>query len=250
MISTTKSLATLCTLALAWLSSEALAQDQLMYRDGREAEVKVTEVSSTEVKFKRFDNLDGPIYSVSKADLFMIKYSNGQKETFQAVAPAPQSAPQPGGLTLTDPAVRAAAAEKEYQEYLAEKARKEREDKVAKYTRIVKKSKVPGIILTPLGFGMIGGGFGMWAYAISQQTVSSNPNEALGLAGMGVLTAGIPIGVAGAVLLGRYSGSKRRLKALETPTAQITPSFIHFSGHQGSGVGSASGVGATLSIRF
>ncbi len=236
------------TLSISALSS--MAQDMIYFRDGREMEAKITEVGTNEVKYKRFDNLDGPAYSAPKGELFMIKYKNGQKETFQAAAPAQQSAPQPGGLTLTDPAIRAAAAEKEYQEYLAEKARKEREDKVAKYTRIMKKSKVPGIILTPLGFGMIGGGLGMWGYAMSKQTRNSNPQQNLGLAGVGVFAAGIPIGVAGAVLLGRYSGSKRRLKALEVPTAHITPSFIHFSGHHDTGVGSASGVGATISIRF
>ena len=57
-------------------------QDILTYKNGTETKSKVIEVTSSEVKFKRFDNLNGPLYTVLKSDLFMIKYENGTKEVF------------------------------------------------------------------------------------------------------------------------------------------------------------------------
>ena len=60
------------------------SQDILTYKNGTEAKVKVIEVTSSEVKFKRYDNIDGPLYTVLKSDLFMIKYENGTKEVFSA----------------------------------------------------------------------------------------------------------------------------------------------------------------------
>jgi len=59
-----------------------ISQDILTYKNGTETKVKVTEVTSSEVKFKKFDNIDGPLYSILKTDLFMIKYENGTKEVF------------------------------------------------------------------------------------------------------------------------------------------------------------------------
>lgn len=59
------------------------AQDVLIKRNGDELEVKVQEITLEEVKYKRFDNLEGPIISVAKADVFMIKYENGTKELFK-----------------------------------------------------------------------------------------------------------------------------------------------------------------------
>ena len=34
------------------------------------------------MKYKKFNNLDGPIYTKSKDEIFYIKYSNGEKEMF------------------------------------------------------------------------------------------------------------------------------------------------------------------------
>ncbi|MDH5368166.1 MAG: hypothetical protein OEW67_14360 [Cyclobacteriaceae bacterium] len=57
-------------------------QDSLVYKNGDEVKVKVIEITSLEVKFKRYDNIDGPLYTISKSELFMIKYENGIKDLF------------------------------------------------------------------------------------------------------------------------------------------------------------------------
>lgn len=58
------------------------SQDILTYKNGDEAKVKVIEVTSSEVKFKKADNINGPLYTILKADLFMIVFENGTKELF------------------------------------------------------------------------------------------------------------------------------------------------------------------------
>lgn len=58
----------------------AKAQDIITKKGGEEIKVKVQEVGQTEIKYKLYDNQNGPLYSVNKSDLFMIKYENGTKE--------------------------------------------------------------------------------------------------------------------------------------------------------------------------
>jgi len=58
------------------------AQDTLSMRSGENILVKVIEVGTSEVKYKKIDNLNGPVFSMLKSDLLMIKYENGTKEDF------------------------------------------------------------------------------------------------------------------------------------------------------------------------
>ena len=61
------------------------AQDTLSMRSGENILVKVIEVGTTEVKYKKQDNLNGPLFSILKSDLFVIKYENGTKEDFSSI---------------------------------------------------------------------------------------------------------------------------------------------------------------------
>jgi len=63
------------------------AQDIIIKKNAEEIPAKVLEVEIEVIKYKRQDNLEGPVISISKADVFMIKYANGTKEVFNA-APA------------------------------------------------------------------------------------------------------------------------------------------------------------------
>ncbi len=79
------------------------AQDTLSTRYGETILVKVIEVSNVrlklkntfkgyievgtaEVKYKKFDNLNGPVFSMLKSDLLMIKYQNGTSDDFSKEA--------------------------------------------------------------------------------------------------------------------------------------------------------------------
>ena len=57
--------------------------DELIFRDGSEVKAKVLEITSTELRYKKCDALDGPTYIAKKSDIFMVKYSNGTREVFR-----------------------------------------------------------------------------------------------------------------------------------------------------------------------
>lgn len=62
------------------------AQDVIVMNNGTadEIQAKVLEVSSESVKYKKWSNPDGPTFNLSTADVFLIKYANGEKQTFSA----------------------------------------------------------------------------------------------------------------------------------------------------------------------
>jgi hypothetical protein len=61
------------------------AQDTLSMRSGKIILVKVIEVSTSEVKYKKLDNLIRPVFSMLKSDLLMIKYENGTKDDCSSI---------------------------------------------------------------------------------------------------------------------------------------------------------------------
>ena len=76
----------LLLILFAFSSSIINAQDTLTMRSGENEIVKVIEVGSTEVKYKKLNNLNGPIFSTLKSDLSIIRYVNGSKDDFSKVA--------------------------------------------------------------------------------------------------------------------------------------------------------------------
>ena len=64
------------------VSMVVAAQDVIVKKDGSTILSKVVEVSDTQVKYKKFSNLEGPTYIVSISELTSINYQNGEKENF------------------------------------------------------------------------------------------------------------------------------------------------------------------------
>jgi hypothetical protein len=60
-----------------------LGQDVIVKTDGEVIKAKVTEVSINEIKFHKLENLEGPIFSILKSDVYMIKFENGTTEVFK-----------------------------------------------------------------------------------------------------------------------------------------------------------------------
>ncbi|GAB3875687.1 hypothetical protein GCM10028824_31690 [Hymenobacter segetis] len=69
---------------LVLLVGPARAQDLLTKRNGDEIAVKVVEITPSEVKYRRADNPDGPLISIWRSDVFLIRYANGTKEVLNA----------------------------------------------------------------------------------------------------------------------------------------------------------------------
>ena len=62
------------TLFLVVLSLGCYAQDLIVTRDGSVIQAKVAEIGTSEVKYKKWANIDGPIYVVAKSDILAITY--------------------------------------------------------------------------------------------------------------------------------------------------------------------------------
>src|SRR5688572_13988778 len=91
-------------LMIALLSSSLYlsAQDKLTKKTGEEIQVKVLEITPELVKFKNFDNLEGPTISIYKREVFMINYAGGTKEIITPIPVKPQTPPQPQPIFNTN----------------------------------------------------------------------------------------------------------------------------------------------------
>lgn len=58
------------------------AQDIIIQTNGDEIKAKVLEISDVIIKYHKYENLTGPVYSINKSEVFMIKYENGTKDVF------------------------------------------------------------------------------------------------------------------------------------------------------------------------
>jgi hypothetical protein len=77
-----KKLINLCVLFLFLGLSVAIAQDKIYKKGGEVLEVKITEIGVDEIKYKLFNDKDGPSYTVEKDRILRIVYQNGRIETF------------------------------------------------------------------------------------------------------------------------------------------------------------------------
>ncbi len=67
--------------------STTMAQDLIVLKDATEVQAKVTAITEKSVTYKRWSNLEGPTYTISKSNVFYIKYANGEKDVMQSIKP-------------------------------------------------------------------------------------------------------------------------------------------------------------------
>lgn len=75
-----KSITTVLILLLS--ISFSFAQDIITKKSGEDIQSKIMEVTQTEIKYKLFDNQEGPLFTLLKSDVLMIRYKNGTKDVF------------------------------------------------------------------------------------------------------------------------------------------------------------------------
>ncbi len=75
-----KNLKTILIVLFITISFKSFSQDIIIKNDKTELKVKVLELTDDVIKYRKFEMLDGPIYSIKKLDVFMIIYKNGTKE--------------------------------------------------------------------------------------------------------------------------------------------------------------------------
>lgn len=72
-------------ITLAIFISSALwgfSQDIITKTTGEDIQSKVLEITSSEVKYRKYDNLNGPIFTILKNEVLMVRYENGSKDIF------------------------------------------------------------------------------------------------------------------------------------------------------------------------
>ncbi len=69
----------------SFCGSLVFAQDTIIKKNSEIIVAKILEISPTEIKYKKFDFQEGPIYIETKSTVQMIHYANGMKETFGEV---------------------------------------------------------------------------------------------------------------------------------------------------------------------
>lgn len=75
------------------------AQDTIYKRTGDVIPAKIVEIGIKEISYKRADLLDGPLYIISKNDVFKIKYATGTIEKYDIV----KEAPKPQQIVFVNP---------------------------------------------------------------------------------------------------------------------------------------------------
>jgi hypothetical protein len=69
--------------------------DTVVLRVGEDIIGKVMEIGQEEIKYKKCENLSGPVYSIRNSEVFVIRYANGTSEFFSQRSQPYSSAPPP-----------------------------------------------------------------------------------------------------------------------------------------------------------
>ena len=98
MTNSTMKKLTLFTFLLLILN-QAYSQDMITTSSDKVIKAKVVEVTSESVKYKKFDNPDGPTYTVNLSEIKKIKYANGDEDVFEPKATAKASSSTEGSTS-------------------------------------------------------------------------------------------------------------------------------------------------------
>jgi hypothetical protein len=70
------------TIAITFLTTFCFSQDVITLKTGEDISAKIIEVGLTDIKYKKFDNIDGPLFTILKSEVLMTRYKNGTKEVY------------------------------------------------------------------------------------------------------------------------------------------------------------------------
>ncbi|MFM2286003.1 MAG: hypothetical protein RLZZ543_1500 [Bacteroidota bacterium] len=65
------------------------AQDIITKKNSDDINAKILEITSSEIKFKKFDDQNGPTFTLLRSEVLMIRYQNGTKDVFSDNSSAP-----------------------------------------------------------------------------------------------------------------------------------------------------------------
>lgn len=84
-------------------AKSAFSQDILYTTAGSKLQAKVLEINLKDIKYKDFNNIEGPTYVISKTDIVLIQYSNGVTEVINSNPPTIAPKPTEQFATIAKP---------------------------------------------------------------------------------------------------------------------------------------------------
>ncbi len=147
------------------------AQDIIITSDAKRIEAKILEVSSSEIKYKEFNNLEGPTFILTNDELNTVIYQNGTVKTFEHTAkPAPQPVNNAGynnyGYSNVPMATGLPITKEDNDIYVMGDLRMSEDDYI-KYIKLNCKDAYnyyeSGVSLQSAGYKFIGAGAGLFA---------------------------------------------------------------------------------------
>ena len=88
----------LTAIAIIFTVTLCFSQDVITTRSGESIQAKILEVGQTQIKYRKSDNPEGPVYWILKSAVLMVKYENGTVDVFK-VEKAPADSAHPVSLT-------------------------------------------------------------------------------------------------------------------------------------------------------
>ena len=70
------------TALLLVATGQIMAQDLITLKDGTDIKAKILEVTPTELKYKKYNNQEGPTITILKTQVLIVRYENGENEVF------------------------------------------------------------------------------------------------------------------------------------------------------------------------
>lgn len=192
----------LCLVLSLCLSSLMYAQDVIVLNDGSSIISKVLEVGSTDVKYKKWSNLEGATYTLKKAEIISINYQNGERESFSNnKSPVNFNMGVANGLT--------------YSEY--QKENKNKNIDFLKREELLRSARIWNIAGTIIAVGGITGGICLGAFGEGQSLIGAS------------LAIGIPALLGGAMCW--YEGANKRNEAYQLSVTSIPIDKIIINDH-------------------
>src|ERR1035438_1384071 len=74
------SLPVLTFLLVFAFNGTSFCQDVIIMLNNESVQAKIEEVGVNVIKYRKADNMDGPIYDMPKSDVYMIVYNNGSRD--------------------------------------------------------------------------------------------------------------------------------------------------------------------------
>ncbi|MBV8327627.1 hypothetical protein [Chryseobacterium sp.] len=68
-------------LPLLLMGISGYSQDKVLKKNGTSFDAKLVEIGSSSITYKESDNLEGPVHSIDKSEIYQIIYGNGKSQT-------------------------------------------------------------------------------------------------------------------------------------------------------------------------